>query len=253
MSQVLNPITPHGSVVVNAAYDYTHYTKASAGAGGGDAADHRIEKKDLVFCDKNLSKRKRSSYNEPDLHVLASTNGVAEERLTRDNYAFIGVSNTHLDANSHRHAAITVAGLTTIRNTGTKRIEVGDRVVWDIADHDAPRGGKRRKVFRTIAYHEAFEADAPTRHAAVHNAIKRLESATPGPGAPRDKKPANDEELCARMFVDAGFDAEAFEKMKSFLRCYALATAKLDSRVIGTALSKAEEGFDFDILVRHSH
>lgn len=249
MSQVLNPITPHGSVVVNAAYDYTHYTRASGG-GGGDAADHRIEKKDLVFCDKNLSKRKRSSYNEPDLHVLASTNGVPPEKLTCDNYAFIGVSNAHLDANSHRHAAITVAGLTTIHNTGTKRIEVGDKVVWDLADHTS-RGAKRRKVFRTIPYHEAFEGDAKTRHDAVLKAIE--ERANPKPGAPVDRAPANDEELCARMFTDAGFNADQFKTLKDFLRCYALATAKLDSRVVGTALSKAEEGHDFDILVRHSH
>jgi len=41
--------------------------------------------------------------------------------------------------------------------------------------------------------------------------------------------------------------------MKSFLDCYLEMSKRFDSRVIGTALSKADSGGDFDILVRHTH
>jgi len=244
---VLNPITPHGSVVVNAGYDYQHFSKASA-SGGGNVADHRIEKKDLVFCDKNLSKRKRSSYNEPDLHVLASTTGVADPK--RDRYAFIGVSNTHLDADSHRHAAVTIAGLTTIQNTGVHRIEVGDKVVWDIADHSSRGANKRRKVFQTVPYREAFKEDSKSRFDAILAAIEAAgKGATPG----GDLKTSTDAQVCAKVFLETKLEVETLKKMQTFLHCYAETRSQLNSRVVGTALSKAEEGQDFDILIRHSH
>jgi hypothetical protein len=240
---MLNPITPHGAVVVNAAYDYAHYTKASTGRDGdGDMANHRIEKKDLVFCDTILSKRKRSSYNEPDLHVIATTNGVPEERRKCGGFSFIGVSNAHIDANSHRHAAVTVAGLTSIRNTGPVRIEAGDKVVWGLADHKATGPNKRRKVFRTFPYHMAFEGNANSHFDEVLEVLKGEE----GSGAAK---------MCAKLLTEAlpGADSEMFEKMKNFLQCYVREVSQINSRVVGTALSKAEEGDDFDILIRHSH
>lgn len=240
---VLNPITPHGSVVVNAAYDYTHFSKASSGPGGdADVNNHRIEKKDLVFCNKTLSKRKRSSYNEPDLHVLASTNGVSADQLTHDNFAFIGVSHAHIDANSHRHAAVTVAGLTTIKNTGPCRIEVGDKVVWDLADHSTKGSNKRRKVFRTLPYDKAFESDAHDHYDDVLQAIRT-----------NDVEGNSNASICAKMFKETGLTPCDFDRMKEFLKCYTRAMSKLDSRVVGTALSKADENGDFDILIRHAH
>jgi hypothetical protein len=49
-------------------------------------------KGDAVFVDKKLAKRKRAVYNELELHVLATTSGVAEEFLKYDNYSFVGIS-----------------------------------------------------------------------------------------------------------------------------------------------------------------
>jgi hypothetical protein len=78
---------------------------------------HRIEKKDPVFCSVKRNCRsvsKRSACNEPDLHVLACINGVAKARRQKSTYAYIGVSNTHVDSEQNRHAPVTVAGLTAI-------------------------------------------------------------------------------------------------------------------------------------------
>jgi hypothetical protein len=241
---VLNPITPLGSVVVNAAYDIGHYARASR--HDTDASNHRIEKKDLVFTDTTNSKRRRSNYNEPDLKVLATTNGVQEDCRKRDQYAFIGISNAHIEANSQRNAAITIAGLVTIKNTGTQKIEAGDKVVWDIADHSV--SGPRRKIFRTIAYHKAFAAEASTFMEEVKYVLN---------GGNNDV--SEDAKSCAHLFTtsNTGLSSDqlitAFEKQKLFLECFVKASARVNSRVIGTALSKAEGDQDFDILLRHSH
>jgi hypothetical protein len=239
-NMVLGPITPHGSVVVNASYDYAHFAKATSSnkPDGGNSEYHRIEKKDLVFIDKATSKRKRTSYNEPDLHVFASSNGLdgLTDEEKRKSCSFIGISNAHIDANSHRHAAVTIAGLTTIKNTGPHRIEAGDKIVWDIGGDTAGR-----KVFRTMPYGKMFGGGNTSHFAAVKKSIEAGDKST-------DNKEAD---MCARMFN--GKKGPKFDEMKSFLDCYLEMSKRFDSRVIGTALSKADSGGDFDILVRHTH
>lgn len=238
---MLNPITPHGSVVVNAGYDYATYCKNRVNDTGDAADNFAIKKKDLVFCNKKTAKRKRSAYNEPDLHVIATTNGAKTEDLKREDYAFIGIAHAHLDPNSHRHTAVTVSGLTTIKNTGTTRIEAGDKIVWDLADHSS-RSQKKRKTFRTVPYHMAFDGTFSTHFDEVLKAINKGDT-------------DEDAKRCAKLFKDAipTHTAEAFSELKDFLRSYVTCMNSLNSRVIGTALSRAEEGAEFDILLRHAH
>lgn len=241
---MLNPITPHGSVVVNAGYDYATYCKNRANDSGDALDNFAIKKKDLVFCNKKTAKRKRSAYNEPDIHVLATTNGAKSEDLVKEDYAFIGISHAHLDPNSHRHTAVTVSGLTTIKNTGTTRIEAGDKIVWDFADHSS-RSQKKRKTFQTIPYHMAFDGSMSTQFKQVQKAI--------------DGETNNENiNTCAKLFKAAVNGAgtrsgEKFSKMEAFLKSYVECATSLNSRVIGTALSRAEEGAEFDILLRHAH
>jgi hypothetical protein len=235
---MLNPITPHGSVVVNAGYDYCAYRKNRA-QDGSDNDNFCIKKKDLVFCNKKSAKRKRTAYNEPDIHVVATTNGATGEDLKRENYAFIGISHAHLEPNTHRHTAVTVSGLTTIKNTGTTRIEAGDKIVWDIADHSS-RSQKKRKVFQTVPYTKAFDEG-------VNNLFEDVLAAFDGRGG-------EDAKLCKEMFMKTGVgNKNTFIGMKDFLKTYVKAMSSLNSRVIGTALSRAEEGGEFDILLRHAH
>ena len=242
---MLNPITPHGSVVVNAGYDYATYCKNRVNDSGDALDNFAIKKKDLVFCNKKTAKRKRSAYNEPDIHVLATTNGAKTEDLVKEDYAFIGISHAHLDPNSHRHTAVTVSGLTTIKNTGTTRIEAGDKIIWDFADHSS-RSQKKRKTFQTIPYHMAFNGAMSTQ-------FKEIEKALGG------ETPSNANiQKCAELFKKAvsgsgGSEKQKFTNMAEFLKSYVQCMTSLNSRVIGTALSRAEEGAEFDILLRHSH
>lgn len=242
---MLNPITPHGSVVVNAGYDYQHYATHRAN-DGSDQDNFAIKKKDLVFSNKRLSKRRRTAYNEPDLHVISTTNGVKPEQLDHEEYAFVGISHAHIDSTSHRHAAVTVSGLTTIKNTGPTRIEAGDKIVWDLEK----RPEKKRKTFQTVPYHRAFEGGASK------SLFKDVEACINADCKLTGTMKNESVRLCAVKAKAAGL-GDKFkgdpEKMYEFLKCYTMAMSRLNSRVIGTALSRADEGAEFDILLRHSH
>jgi hypothetical protein len=244
------PITPHGAVIVNAAYDFAQYSKAiqeQQTPWPGDNAFQRIHKKELVFRHRDSNKRKRSSYNEPDLKVFSVCNGLhgSGEEDARKLCTFIGVSNTDLEVASQRHASITIAGLTTITNTGPGRIDPGDKIVWDVA---SSTGGAGRKTFSIHPYKHA-----QTKMMTKFN--KDLESATTNTSSGE-----TDADCCADALKawcrHSGLSAPvlvAEPTFMHFLNCYSKMCTEVDSRVIGTAMSKAESNQQIDILVRHSH
>jgi hypothetical protein len=255
----MNPITPHGAVIVNASYDFTQFTKATTSGGTravlwqGQKDDHRIEKKDMVFRHKGTCKRKRTSYNDPDLHVFGVCNGLEGESCddARKDCSFIGVSNTHLDEGSHRHASITIAGMTTITNTGSEQINAGDKLVWDVPAEVAVKS--QRQPFRTMPYDTSYILAVDANRKAVSDSFGRPTSSS-----------ASNVGVCTKAFNDlmskCGVTAPDKRKeiwdsghMKMFLDCYVEMSKAIDARVIGTALSKAQPGNPFDILLRHSH
>jgi len=267
----MNPITPHGAVIVNASYDFTQYTKATSHGPrdrlwAGDTADHRIEKKDMVFRHKESHKRKRTSYNDPDLHVFGVCNGLegGTAKEARKKCAFIGVSNTHLDAGSHRHASLTIAGMTTITNTGSERIEPGEKLVWDVADVNGP---KMRQPFKTVPYDQACKATWDEIMTGVVKILGDSRAELPIKQHDRDHEHApsvSNERVLAEAFSAlmraAGvtdrkqlLSAWQSKEMTYFSDVVNGVTRELDGRVIGTALSKAEPGNPFDILLRHAH
>ena len=208
---------------------------------------HYVAKHELVFRDKKTNKRKRGAYNEPSLRVFATANGVTSE--TRDDVSFIGVSNGTLTDGQHAHSAVTIAGLTTICNTGNRTIEAGDTVVWDVNDAKDP-DNKARKTFSTIPYHEAFDHGADSHFAAVGAAI---DDAAKGNAAKGNAA------KCARMIdqisdsslksaLIKAFNEKDSDLHRKFLKCYVHCTRAVDSRVIGTAMTKSKEGQEF----RHS-
>ena len=248
--QVTGPIMPHGAVVVNACFDHAHAACLDE-QSAKRSEYHYVAKHELVFRDKKTNKRKRGAYNEPSLRVFASANGVTEK--TRDNVSFIGVSNGTLAEGAHAHSAVTIAGLTTIRNTGTSLIEPGDTIVWDVNDAKDPNNeNKCRKVFSTVPYHRAFDQGAQSHFEAVSRALNR-----------DGDDPKNGSEMCARMIGNIGDETlknalinaftERDSDLREFLKCYVACTRSLDARVIGTAMTKAREAEEFDILLRHSH
>ena len=243
---------PHGAVVVNACFDHAHAACLDDSTAKRPEF-HYVAKHELVFRDKKTNKRKRGAYNEPTLRVFASANGVTSAKL--DDVLFIGASNGTLTEGAQSHSAVTIAGLTTIRNTGTCVIEAGDTVVWDVNDaKDADN--KCRKVFSTVPYRDAFDRGAQNHFEAVVDAVNEYKpSDTP--------VPKNDSEKCAKMVAQIENNnlrealINAFKKddedLRDFLKCYVACARAVDSRVIGTAMTKASEAQDFDILLRHSH
>ena len=250
--QISGPIMPHGAVVVNACFDHAHAACLDQ-QSAKRSEFHYVAKHELVFRDKKTNKRKRGAYNEPTLRVFASANGVMKDKI--DDVSFIGVSNGTLAEGAHAHSAVTIAGLTTIRNTGTCVIEAGDTIVWDVNDKKDV-DNKCRKVFSTVPYRDAFDRGAESHFEAVSKAV---EEDQPSSG----KIPKDNAGKCARMIAQMSDDAlrvalqKAFgdgdEDLHAFLKCYAACARAVDSRVIGTAMTKASEGQDFDILLRHSH
>ena len=249
--QISGPIMPHGSVVVNACFDHAHAANLD-----DDTAKrpefHYVAKHELVFRDKKTNKRKRGAYNEPSLRVFASANGVTSDKC--DDVAFIGVSNGTLAEGAHSHAAVTIAGLTTLRNTGVGLIEPGDTVVWTVNDVKDP-GNKSRKTFATVPYHKAFDRDANSHFEAVGNALRADPADTPATKGSSDLCKKMIEEIDNVGLKNALKDAfmTGDTDLCEFLKCYVRCTRALDSRVIGTAMTKANEGHEFDILLRHSH
>lgn len=241
---------PHGSVVVNACFDHAHAACLDQ-QSAKRSEFHYVAKHELVFRDRKTNKRKRGAYNEPTLRVFASANGVTKDN--RDAVSFIGVANGTLTEGAHAHSAVTIAGLTTIRNTGTCVIEAGDTVVWDVNDAKDV-DNKCRKVFSTVPYRDAFDRGADSHFDAVSDAVAQYKTS--------DKTPKDDAGKCAKMIdqmneplknaLKKAFESND-EDLRAFLKCYAACTRAVDSRVIGTAMSKASEGQDFDILLRHSH
>jgi hypothetical protein len=255
----MNPITPHGAVIVNASYDFTQFTRATTTGGTrpvmwqGERSDHRIEKKDMVFRHKGTCKRKRTSYNDPDLHVFGVCNGLegSSSKEARSQCSFIGVSNSHLDEGSHRHASVTIAGMTTITNTGTTQIDAGDKLVWDVPRKDDTE--RKRRPFMTVPYDVAFDTGALENHSAVTASFV-------SPGAKETNAQIVAGAFIALMkTVDKSITNDRIKELwekdeaRHFLACHSKMSRELDSRVIGTALCKSEPGNPLDILLRHSH
>jgi hypothetical protein len=249
------PITPLGNVVVNAAFDASFYVEKRSNSETrwpstkGDS-DHVISKNDLVFRWRNGNKRKRAAYNEPELKVFSTCNGMPVSRNTgkdtdedltlRESCAFIGVSNNDLVPGPSKHAAVTVAGLITIKNTGAKPIYAGDKVVWDI-----PLKGEARS--RNVFHTKPYETSTKQYTEMVKKSLGALSSGT-ATKKPEDMK---NSQICASEWLKTGLDAAHFDKMATFLQCYCELTKEIDSRVIGTALSSATAGQHMDVLIRY--
>ena len=140
--------------------------------------------------------------------------------------------------------------MNTITNTGTEPVNPGDKLVWDvpeIADEE-----KGRRPFKIVTYDTAFDKATAENRQEVANCLYRDYSRPNG----------NNAQITAfafkSMMKDFGVTTDLVEhwNRKStafFMKAYAHMVKEIDSRVIGTALSKAEGGGPFDILLRHSH
>lgn len=234
----MGPITPHGSTVVNVAFDSTVYAlKKNNGKGSHwqfrNDSDGIVVKGDLVFRYKDGPKRKRVSYNEPDLKVFSTVNGLPmakDKKAARDQVSFIGVANNDLVPGPSKHTSATVAGLITIKNTGPVAINAGEKIVWDFPDEKDKTVG--RKPFVTLPYHKAISNDRKVK-SFVTALGEALNNGNPEPE------------------VKACYELSRKPDKTDFVKCVMEASRDLDSRIIGTAMSDAAQNESMDVLIRY--
>ena len=256
----MGPITPHGSVVVNVAFDSTLLNiKNSAKDTHWQArnqSENIVAKGDLVFRYNKGCKRKRCAYNEPELKVFSTVNGMpkigADDNVEdyRKLVTFIGVSNGDLVPGPSKHTSATVAGLVTIKNTGPMHICAGDKIVWDVPSVEDATGG--RKPFITLPYAKALSLRGEEAHGFADALSEAIEAARNG----GDQEAANPSvAACVKAFASftaaATTDEETKQKLKNFIKCVSEASRELDSRIIGVAMSDAKQNEAMDVLIRY--
>lgn len=179
-----NPITPQSPVVVNGWFDRHFCTwrqrnaasRHSAGSPFDDVSveNYNILPRELAFklipeFDKYIQRPASSAGHDHGPRIFTSVNGfpffdspiVKDPRALRDYVVFVGVPLISIDAgnaNQKDGVSISVAGSTTITNTGPLRINTGQLVMWDIPKalpsisqeltkvNSVPRNKVRRKL-----------------------------------------------------------------------------------------------------------
>ena len=236
---ITNPITHVGRVVYNAASDHQEIHRRKQYARRGSSSrrtqiyddrvldDENFTIQPYELCMRNTNSKHVSAPNDTDIYVFSCANGMhapaAAEGAVADTPStkrkrkmpelqFAGVASNRANydpsnSTNEEMLAVQVGGLQTMYNTGTKAINAGDIILWDLPEGPPP---------------------------------KRI------PGVPRDKKLFQ-----TVSYKSAAAVAVAAEVTKGDLQGFLKAHHELASRVIGKALSTAQPGKPFDILLGH--
>ena len=262
-----SPVTQQGTVVITTGFDQQGYhTRSSSGAsespwGGQGAHNYSMLPHELVFAESGTSgfthnqRYMTNGVNQPTLRVFSSCNGIkychetgkpssiaSRKAAIREKLIFVGVNRTAVenpDANRSMNTTTVVAGSQTIMNTGMHAINIGDKVCWDIPPFDnesksnnVPPNltGTGKKLFMTVP-------------------LCCMESC-------KDKAIA---EKIASGTTEASKDLETVKNsmsvstLESLLKSIDALKDDARKRVIGVALTRAEPGHPFDILLRFGH
>lgn len=222
------PPTRQSLVVVNGAlcrktYSDRHNEKEDAKQEChpfGNVQDHGIAPHELCFSIA-VGAAKSLRFNEPAISVFSSFNG-AKHTDDPANYRFIGVSQTTIPEPfaGNGHLSMCAAGVVRIFNTGPENIDIGDKVYWDLpvkGNSVSIEGMPKSKIY---AYTKSVKHQAVTH---VSDRIVEIMGATATTG--------KEKETAMRKLLK-GVDGP-------------------NSRVIGVALSRAQTGQSFDILLRY--
>ena len=275
------PVTQQAVVSVNAGYDrhFCNYRKQlddkrkHADFVTQDDSCFTIQQRELVFrlnprFDGLISRPKANGINDISLKVFSSVNNFPSHteierfssplmhnfqqmHILRSAITFVGVAVQPIfyeNTNSKDTVAVQVAGSHTIWNTGDKIIKPGQLVVWDIPKPKnlQPAGKKQRmipgepldkKLFATLPIESVFEDTDGTK---LYDFLEYV-----------DKVHLKDSPTTAEgNAMDAAVranDHKAYNKI--LLTLY----EEIRSRIIGVALSGANPGEQFDILIGSHH
>jgi hypothetical protein len=251
---LVSPITHAGRVVYNAQRDWLetrHRRRRTTGKAKniyrdgkfGEAACHTIQQFELTMRN-STSRYLQWAPTDTDVRVFSCANGmrITEEDqhpfgkkgihglneqdyarfqlLARDKMQFGGVASNraiydpHNNANEE-HLAVQVGGLTTIYNTGSERITVGDVILWDMPALDAAGAGPAVRI------------------AGVPKGKLLFATAKMDPATSYDKELAE-----YKILYNGGGEPKPWLVMN-----------RLHRRIIGRAYSSAKPGKPFDILL----
>jgi hypothetical protein len=214
-----------------------------------------------------------SANNFPSATVISSTMPRGRmlpsqrDHILRSSLIFVGVAVTPVDyqnKNQKDNLAVQVSGSVTILNTGEHRIRPGQKIVWDLPQDRTTAGSKRK-------YHTTGPQD---KHMFV---VQPLEAAYNGPGNQRNfdfltalhqtaphatpalaaaalaKEDAQMLSGAMQGFADADDDERKKDMLINYARKLLVLYEETRSRVIGIALSGADPGQRFDIMLTTSH
>lgn len=303
------PVTPMGTVVVNSVVDtqlISYRQSLSKSDQVPDALKSDTSKpnfnvmpRELAFTlggkyDSKIGRLINSRETDPRIFTSANnlpypgSNGSHLEdgeklREMRRHIRFVGVPLTAYDAanlNQKDNIACTVAGMTTITNTGPFHINIGDLVMWDVPGlqrgETLPRssGNPRTKLsFVTMPLDCSVGMDTLVRPNKAGNRdtyhlgnyVEDLfevvfPSEVSSDRSAKKAKPDDNEEMqilqslmdTLLQCVDDDSDKTKMfrNSLRMFLKGFHGYILRNNSRVIGRALRSAESGQEFDVLLR---
>ena len=264
-----NPITTAGRVVYNAVRDSIEQRRRNSQStmeqlisdvrGTEESEDYTIQPHELCLRNKENNLR-RNQPNDTDIRCFSSANRIDralapgqrrnapgrakvdagnfddERKRKRMKLEFAGVASNRAIYDPKNNAneeffAVQVGGLATMLNTGKQTINAGDLIQWDLPDleeHNRPKieGVNRSKLlFKTVPY--------------KMNSNKRIDDFIAARAAAAEVVGEGDDEEADRRRVAltlSNFEQSQYEDKR---------------RIFGRALSYAEKGKAFDIVLGH--
>lgn len=255
-------ITSQAPVKYNAQRDVGEHTRRKKQKLHGDAyrgftagGDHELSIMPRDLC---LRKRVKHSYKrmytDTDINVFSSANQMAASceicktlidakdfegarRKLRQDYDFGGIAVTgsacdpNAAAGSNKEMVVLFGGTFTIRNTGSKPIYSGQWVMWDLPSLDP--GNKRRWKSDQVPHHKLVFETVP------FDSVDKYELGS------RDAR----EELREAAAALGGADEANPKAFSKAVRAFDEVSSDARRRVFGRALSNAEPGKEFDIVL----
>lgn len=284
------PVTQQAVVTVNAGFDrfFCLHRKAETDASKLDdrymsTDDHcfTVQQRELVFrlnpvYNDVISRPDRyNGVNDMALKVFSSANrfpshlafksrmgggplsSAGRDAVLRSAVSFVGVAQQPVDfmnTNQKDNVAVQVGGSCTIWNTGTRPIRPGQKIVWTFpAGTEQVGAGRKRKhiagepVDKHLFAVQPLEAEfSDGKSMAAHDFVSALFSIHD----PFSAAPETEEGKALKKVTDGALTRD---KLIDYTRKAIVLYEEVRSRVIGIALSGANPGQQFDIMLCSSH
>lgn len=277
MSTRSNPVTPQAPVVINGWFDRHFSVYRSNRVSGGKQLypglaieNFNLMPRELGFAlvdrwDKWLSRPDTARGSDYGPRIFTSVNGFPTDHLDthggpssmlrelRKQVVFVGVPLVAIDAanaNQKDGVAICVAGSTSIFNTGNKRINTGELVLWDFPPNFERYGAKNSPHGEPHSKHLFMTVPADTTASAqqlLDEVWDAKDAESKSGKRPRDDLDPDVEVVLSQLNKLQVNDRTA---VNSFAKAVTMAVSSAHRRAIGLALSSAEPGEQFDILIR---